>query len=333
MENIKKRLLDILPGAAVSFVVALAAIYLKRFNLFGIELSSLMIAIILGILLNQIIKMPSSFASGFKFSGNNILKFTIILLGFRLSLSDIMNIGGKGLIVILVVCPLTLIFTMYLGRKMKLKKSMVSVIASGFTICGASAIAAAAPIVEADEEDVTTAIAMVTILGTISMLVYPLIATLTNMPDFAYSVWNGATVAETAQVMAAGGAISESVAATSAIVKLTRILLIIPVTFVFSVMKARESKAEGAGKKVHIPSFVILFFVVVLVNSTGIIPASVAKWIQDVNNVLITWAMAGLGLRTNFRQIRSVGLKPLYLTVIAWAFISVFGYLITSIVI
>ncbi len=332
------RIKELAPGALIALIIGVVSVMIHDLEPFGLSISSMLIAIILGLIMHQILPKTPKLSKGFQYCGNQLLKFTIVLMGFRLSLTDIQSVGIGGLITILIVCPLTFALTYFLGKKLKMTHSMSAVIASGFSICGASAIAAASPLVKAKEEDVTCGIAMITVLGTISMIAYPALYYLLTLTPEMYALWNGVTVAEVAQVLGAGVSVSASVGAQSSVVKLTRVLLLVPLTFALSMLTSKH-EADGTEvkekvsilKKIKkgIPNFVIFFFGIVVINSFGIIPPVVNTTILDINNILIACAMAGLGLRTSFAQLKNVGIKPFALSIFSWIFITVVGFAVS----
>lgn len=295
----------------------------------SIHLSPLIIAIILGIIVKNVMKLPESFGPGIQFSIKKVLRLAIILLGFRLSFAQVTDIGLKSMMLVTIVTSLTILFSLIIGKKLGLGKGLSTLVGAGSAICGASAIAAVAPVVDAKEKDMTFAIATVTIFGTVSMFLYPLFFQVFHLPDLFYAVWVGSSVHEVAQVVAAGFAAGDQAGQYATLVKLSRVLLVIPFVIVLGVIKVRKNQTKQ-NKKIVIPWFVFGFLGVVILNSMHIVPATFTNAMVELDNALLTIAMAGLGLETSLEKMKKVGLKPFYLGLLTTIFISLLGFIMTS---
>lgn len=315
-------------GMTFVILLGLVAMLLQGINLLqNLHISSLIIAIILGIIIKNTVKLPVDWTPGIQFSFKKILRLAIILLGFRLSFDQVAEIGGKGLFLVAFVTTMTILFTVYFGKKLGLDRDLSLLIGAGSSICGASAIAAVAPVMNAKEKDMTFAIATVTIFGTISMFLYPVIYQVFHLQQLFYAVWVGASVHEVAQVVAAGFAAGNEAGQYATLVKLSRVLLIIPFVLVLGVIQTKSNTATDADKKAVIPWFVFGFLGVVMINSIGFIPQTISTGLVSFDNFLLTVAMAGMGLETSIEKMKKVGLKPFYLGFITTIFISVFSFL------
>lgn len=318
--NIRK----LINGIIVVIIVTFISYLIQGIDFISdLKLSSLIIAILVGALIKNTIGVRESMKDGIKFCSKKVLRLAVIMLGFRLSLGDIGRIGFKSLILIVIISTLTLIFSEYVGRKFNISKKLSILIAAGTSICGAAAIAAVNSIIKADEEDVAFSIGVITIFGTIFMFVYPIIFRLMNLDTLSYSVWAGSSIHEVAQVVAAGNGASLQAETTATLVKLTRVLYIIPVTVVLSLLENRKNKDKKFSlKDISVPWFVIMFLVVVILNSVISIPKEISKTLINIDGYLMTAAMAGLGLDLSFSSMRKVGVKPVYVGLIASIFIS-----------
>jgi uncharacterized integral membrane protein (TIGR00698 family) len=243
-------------------------------------------------------------------------------------------------------------FTIWLGKRMGLDDRLTMLIGAGTSICGASAIAAVAPVVKAEEKDTSFAIAAITLFGTLSMFVYPILYKLLHLPEMLYSIWAGSSIHEVAQVVAAGFAAGEGAGEFATLVKLARVLLIIPITLALGWREARRADDQGndpqypqvsgceEGKanrrtgrgKMLIPWFVFGFLAMVIVNSVQVVPTDVVKNIVRLDAFLLTWSMVGLGLETSLEKMRKVGLKPFYAGFIVTIFIALVGFVMANLV-
>ncbi|NLB89379.1 MAG: YeiH family putative sulfate export transporter [Syntrophomonadaceae bacterium] len=322
--------LKLIPGIMVTLILALLSYALASLPIITyFNLSSLIIAILLGMLIGNLIKLPDLVKPGLTFSSKTILRLAIILLGFKLSFADVAQVGSKGLLIVLLTTTATLIFTLWIGNKLQLSHSLTMLIGAGTSICGASAIAAVAPIVKANEEDTAFGIAIITIFGTISMLLFPVIYNISNLPELLYAVWAGSSIHEVAQVVAAGFAAGETTGQFATIVKLSRVLLIIPVTIILGLIENKRNKATGTNELI-IPWFVFGFLITIIINSLNLVPASIVDNLITLDGFLLTIAMAGIGLATNFQNMRKVGTKAFYAGLATSLFIVSFGFVLSS---
>jgi len=320
---------DVIAGIIVTFLAyLLQSIWIiKKLNL-----STLIIAIILGGLIKNTVGVSRKFEDGIKFCSKKVLRIAIVLLGFKLSFLQILKIGPKAVIIILISSTSAILLTNYLGKKFNLKQKLTILLATGISICGAAAIAATNAIIKSDEEDVAYSIGVITVLGTIFMFIYPVIFNIFKMNSQLYSIWTGASIHEVAQVVAAGFAVSNDVGIQATIVKLTRVLFIIPVTLILSLASSKRENRKLSLKNVSVPHFVLFFLVIVIINSIVQIPKNILDLLVKIDGYLMTLAMAGLGLDLNIASMKKVGLKPLYLGIISSLFISLISLLMSHIV-
>ncbi len=330
MERIKK----LFPGMVFTALLAFISIFIQNINFIKkLHFSSLIIAIILGLLLKNIFKIPVLFDEGIRFSLKRILRLGVILLGFRLSFAEISLIGWKGLILVLIVTPATILFATWLGKKFGLDKNLSLLIGSGTGICGASAIAAVAPIINGDEKDSTFAIATVTIFGTIAMFLYPILFRVFHLPNLVYAVWTGSSIHEVAQVVATGFAAGDQAGQFATLIKLTRVLMVIPISIIIGIITFRKSEKGVASKKMEmssVPWFVFGFLAIFIINSLHVVPTSTTQGFITLDSFLLTWAMAGMGLETSLEKMKQVGMKAFYVGLITWLFIGSLGFVMAE---
>jgi len=324
------------PGLIAVTLLAWASIQLHTLPQLA-AVSALMIAIVLGMLVRNSVGLPAACAPGIRFSLRRILRFAIVLLGFQLSARQIAEVGGMGLFVVAVTLAAAFCFTTWLGRRLGVDRKLSELIAAGTSICGASAIVATNAVTEGSDEDVAYAIAVVTLFGCASMLLYPFGDALMHMPAHAYGLWAGASIHETAQVLAAsfqGGAVSGRI---GAVTKLSRVMLLAPVVLGLGWVARRRddaaclsgSEAVSAKRRaVPVPLFLLGFIAAMGINSAAILPASATKFIITADQFLLALSLGAMGLETSFRKVREAGLRPMLLGSGAWLFISAFSFVL-----
>ena len=318
---------SIIPGLLLTGGLAIFAESLKKLPSLSL-FSSLIVAILLGIIVKNTIGVPQIFRPGITFSLKRILRLAIILLGLRLSLPQILAVGPIGLVIVVATLVSTFIFTCWLGRRIGVNPKLTKLIAAGTSICGASAIVATNGVVESKDKDAAYAVAIVTIFGTISMLVYPLLSGLLQITPEQFGIWCGVSIHETAQVIAAAFQGGENSGELATVAKLSRVIFLAPVVLTLGILSppAKDSSKEGKSRKLPIPWFVFGFIALMLLNSANIFPDSLKKSVTEFNHLLLTISMAGMGLKTSIIDIKQSGLKPLYLGAISWLFISIFSF-------
>ncbi|WP_457640301.1 YeiH family protein [Persephonella sp.] len=332
----------VLPGLFLSVAIAVTATLLSSLSIVKetVNFSPLIIAIILGVIIGNVWKIPEPLKPGIVFSLKKVLRIAIVFLGFRLTFQNVIDVGIEGLIVDTVMLVSTFLFGVWVSRKLfGLEPQMSYLIASGSSICGASAVLAAAPVVRAEMHHAAMAVATVTIFGTIAMFVYPLVyqffGDILGFDDVLYGIWTGATVHEVAQVVAAGFAVSETAGNTATISKLTRVMMLAPLLIVLSFYLARKHSIHGAGvslRDIPIPYFVFGFIAMVGVNSTGVVPQQAVNYINLIDGFMLTVAMSAMGLETNVNKIKGVGMKPIYSALLVFIFLFFVGIISLKIV-
>jgi uncharacterized integral membrane protein (TIGR00698 family) len=325
---------EVLPGLGLAAVIAVAAYMLNMlpfapFTMPGKDplhpqhpLESVLLAILLGLLVNNLIRLPKSIAPGAKYCLKSVLALGIVLMGSKLDFFDVIKLGGLSVGLVVIVIGVALSVSLWFGKLFGLRDKLGALIAVGCTICGGSAIAATSPAIEAEDSDVTFAVGTITILGLAAMFLYPAIAASIGLTNVGFGFWAGTAIHNTPQVVAAGvmhSPVSGEVATT---VKMTRNLFIAPIVVLFGYL-FRSRRA--AGKKVKLnyrelfPMFVLGFVLMALLRTAlahyglvGSAKAPMALWpayqYLDVASVwLITIAMAGIGLTTNLGSMKKLG--------------------------
>ncbi|WLR51366.1 YeiH family protein [Bacillus tianshenii] len=318
-------------GLALTIGVAIVASLTQKIEILEqMHVNALILAILLGMLIRNFIPFSERFMPGIQFSYKGLLRFAVVLLGFKLSIMQVFEVGLKGILLVTILVTAAFLFTIRVGKWLGLNVESSILIGTGCSICGASAIAGIAPVIKAEERDVTFSVAAITVFGTISMILYPVIFRLFQWPELMYGVWTGASVHEVAQVVAAGFAIGDEAGKFATLVKLTRVLLLIPMILLLSVWKTKQEAGTGKNKKITVPWFVTGFILIVLLNSTGLISDASVSVINNATNFILLIAMAGLGLATSFSVVRKTGMKPIYLTLATTVFLSVVSLILVK---
>lgn len=306
------------PGVGLAFAVAAAAYALSRTNP---VISPLIVAIIAGVLLTNTVGVPPALGPGITFSSKVLLRAGIILLGLRLVLTDIIDLGWPTLLLVIVAVATGLVATLVFGRLLGLGSNLSLLIACGFSICGAAAVAGAAGVLDPDEkneQDTVTAVALVVIFGTIMIPLVPLLASVLDLTAHQGGLWAGASVHEIAQVVAIGGIIGGGALTIAIVVKLARVLLLAPIVTVLAVKVRRDYRAsrDKAGGDVRIklppvvPPFIVAFLAVVLLRTYVDLPAGLLDVGLAAQSILLAAAMFGLGCGVNVRKLAGVGAAP-----------------------
>ncbi len=299
------------------------------------SISEILVAVLLGLYLRNWIGLGERTKVGIKFSIQRVLRFGIILLGLRLSLQDVVATGAKALVLVTICITVALILAYLAGRLFKVPPRLAALIGVGTAICGNTAIVATAPVLDATEEEVSFAVATITLFGLLAVLTYPIIGHFLGLSDRFFGLWAGTAVNDTSQVVAVGAIYSGAALNVATIVKLTRNTLMAPLIVLIGLVsrstnKKMSSSAANAtrldwGKL--IPGFVIGFLVMSLIRTLGVafsflpqnvsnpgnlqLAANILTALDEVSKFAILMALAAVGLNTDLSSLRRIGVKPL----------------------
>ena len=342
----------LLPGLLLAGGVVLASVLLADYvnSTLGFNglISYIMAAILIGLVVGNLARLPTSFAPGVSFCLTRLLRLGIILMGIRLSVFDAARIGAWGIPIVLVCIVTGLLLTTYFTRLLRLPDRLGTLMAVGTSICGATAIVAAAPVLQAEDEEVAYAVANITVFGIIAMFVYPYLAHWLFAGNIVMAgLFQGTAIHETAQVTGAGlmydqifGATAKpTVADVAIVIKLVRNVFIAAVIPLMALVYARRLASEGraTGSRVSIwrlfPIFILGFIAMAIVRSIGDAGLrhgglalgywGLADWSRDMGMIsdtaayLLAMAMAGVGLGTRLKSMRGLGIKPFYVGLFA----------------
>ncbi|MEO1061871.1 MAG: putative sulfate exporter family transporter [Actinomycetota bacterium] len=315
-------------------LVAGLVVVARLLNEVASTVSALVFAVILGAVLANTVGVHPSLEPGLKFAAKRLLRVGIVLLGFRLSLGDVADLGGTGLAIVAVTVLVTFVGTQWMGRRLGLSEDLSLLVATGFSICGASAVAAMEPMTDAEEEEVAAAIGLVTVFGTLSIITLPLIGSAIGLDDPDFGSWVGAATHDVAQVVAAASTAGTVAVSAAIVVKLTRVVLLAPmVAFVSWRRRATVEIEPGGSRPPLLPLFVAGFLAAVAVRTTEVLSVDTLSTIKDAESILLTAAMVGLGSGVRIAKLRGLGPKPVVLGLLSWvvvAGISLVGVLLTS---
>ena len=276
--------------------------------------SPLVVAIVAGIALTNLVRLPGSTAPGITFAAKKLLRLGIVFLGLQLVLGDVLALGVPMLAVIVCVVAGGILGTVLMGRLLKMPTAQTLLIACGFSICGAAAVAGVAGVTDSDEEDVVTAVALVVIFGTLMIPVVPFAGQALGLGPELTGIWAGGAIHEIAQVVAAGGIVGGGALAVAVIVKLARVLLLAPVVAVLSVRQRRAStNAPAGGRPAIVPLFIVGFLAMTTIRSTLDVPDLALEAGAFTQTALLSAAMFALGCGVKIRNLLHVGIRPFVL--------------------
>jgi uncharacterized integral membrane protein (TIGR00698 family) len=322
----------VLPGLLLTAGVAGLAFALRAIPGVAV-LSPMILATLIGMTLHNVFGTPAWAKPGITFSLKRVLRLGIILLGLQLMASQVAQVGLAGVAVITATLIATFVFTKWLGRVIGVDAKLTELIGAGTSICGASAVIATNTVTRADDEDVAYAVACVTVFGSLSMFLYPMLPGLLHLTPKAFGLWSGASIHEIAQVVAAAFQDGAGAGEIGTVAKLTRVMMLAPVVITLGVVAVRRA-AHAAGDPSRatppMPWFVLGFVAMVIINSVVVIPAAPKAWIALATTFLLSTALAAMGIETDFRKLKAEGLKPLLLAAAAWIFISVFALVLVK---
>ncbi len=317
-----------------------------------VGLSSLTLAILLGMILGNTIypKLTERLNGGVCFAKGQILRLAIMFYGFKLTMTQVASVGMPAIMTDALVLTSTFLLTYWLGtRWLKVDKETVILIGSGASICGAAAVIAAEPVVNAQAYKVTIAVATVVVFGTIAMLLYPFLYHLGWLQPWLsaqqYGMYTGSTVHEVAQVVVAGNAINTEIGDTAVVTKMIRVMMLAPFLLVLSfaltkdrtvdntAMEDESNKGDVASfmtrvKQVKVPWFAFIFIGIVLIHTWVPMSESIVRNMVMLDDVLLTMAMFALGLTTHLSAIKQAGVRPLILGAIMFGWLILGGGLI-----
>ena len=302
-------------GLLLIVTVGIVAELISNFNS---RLSSPVVALVIGFCLVNFGFVKEWAKPSLDLAAGRILKIGICLLGFRLAFSEITEIGSPiGIIVVIAVVIIVFFGIQKISTAFSVNKSLSLLVASGFSICGVSAIAAMKPLSGADEEETGYAVGLVTLFGSIAVFVFPIVQEIFQLDENLFGWWIGLSVHDTGQVVAAASAVSENTLDSAVLVKMCRILMLAPLLMFVSITQHNREKIKRKWS-LPIPFFIVGFIAAATIRSTSLFSDELVQNIGQVRNFLITIAMFGLGSGVRIRGLKKLGRQPMALGFVSW---------------
>ncbi len=296
---------NILKGFLLAFIVSLPAWFLgTRFPVVGGPIFAVIIGTVIGMR-----GYPLEMAEGVQLTSKRVLQVAIVFFGFNMNLRLLGEIGYISILIILIVIGVTLATAYLVSKYLHTNRIMTILIGVGTAICGCSAIAAVAPVVDAKDKDVATSISTIFIFNILALFIYPFIGRITGMNDMNFGIWAGTAINDTSSVVAAAFSFSDEAGNVATIVKLTRTLMIVPIIFALITLKSRVPKTATGKLRIlnMVPIFIIGFIVASIIHSIGIIPGDTSKLMASIGKYFVIIALAAIGLNTDINELIKSG--------------------------
>lgn len=305
-------------GILFSALIAACAYFLgKKFPVIG----GPVFGILFGIILNNF-NRPESFESGIKFTSKKVLQLAVVLLGFGLNLGEIIVVGKSSLLIILSTISTALIIAFAAAKVLNIDSDIATLVGVGSSICGGSAIAATAPVINAKDEDIATSISVIFLFNIIAALIFPTLGVKLGMTHTGFGMWAGTAINDTSSVVAASGTWStmfndDTALNYATIVKLTRTLAIIPITLVLGIIKSKDSKEKVNPLKAF-PTFILFFLLASIITTLLPLPETFLSSMKFLSKFFIIMAMSAIGLNTDIKKLISQGGKAILEGALCW---------------
>lgn len=332
---------SMLHGVLLITLFSCAAFYIGDMDFVkSLSLSPMIVGIVLGMLYANSLRnnLPDTWVPGIQFCSKRVLRFGIILYGFRLTFQNVLDVGLPAILIDAIVVTLTICGGVLVGKLLKMDKDIALLASVGSGICGAAAVLGAESAIKAKPYKTAVAVSTVVIFGTLAMFVYPVLYRngVFDLNPQQMGIYTGSTVHEVAHVVGAGNAMGSEVSNSAIIVKMIRVMMLVPVLLVISffMMRAAMKSGEGSSRgKINMPWFAILFLVVIAFNSFDLLPAGLVDFINTFDTFLLTMAMTALGAETSIDKFRKAGFKPFVLAFILFIWLMGGGYCLAKYVV
>ena len=331
-----KNFKDLWRGVALALIISVPAWLLgKQFEVIGGPVFAILIGMALGLVLRRRSGVVEATSAGVKYTSKKILQYAVILLGFGLNLGEIAKVGASSLPIIISTITTSLVISFVLCRALHIPKKISTLVGVGSSICGGSAIAATAPVIDADDEEIAQAISVIFLFNIIAALIFPSLGAMLGMSNEGFGLFAGTAVNDASSVTAAAAAWDGMHPGSNAldhatIVKLTRTLAIIPITLFLAFWQVRQAKraaeaGEGTGaaagtfdiKKIF-PFFILFFVLASVITTVFALPVAVTAPIKTLSKFFIVMAMAAIGFNTDIVKLVKTGGKPIFMGLCCW---------------
>lgn len=316
MVSYMQNLRSYLPGTLLALVIAIIAYNL---GMLVPVIGGPVFGILLGILLASIWASPAILRQGVKFTSKYILQLAVILLGFDMNMASIIKVGQQSLIVLVVTLSAAFLIAYFVGKSLSIDRKLYTLIGVGTAICGGSAIAAASSAIEAEDQDISYSISTIFLFNVIAVFLFPAIGHLLKLSDTGFGMWAGTAINDTSSVVAAGFSYSDAAGSFATIVKLTRSLMIVPVTLALAIIFSRGSRNANKFDFAKVfPWFILGFLLAAVIRSSSFVPLDITNLLAWAGKFLIIAAMAAIGLNTNIQMFIKAGPRALLLGAATW---------------
>lgn len=325
--DVPRELARAVPGllaAAVATVIALGTAVLVP------DLNAATVAVVLGALVTNVGLLRPPLRRGTHIASHRLLRIAIVLLGLQLAIGQIVGLGLRGIAVVLVTVGVTFVGTQLIGRAVGLSSSRSLLIATGFSICGASAVAAMSDPAEASEDDVAVSVALVTLCGSLAIVLLPLLAAPLGLGPADFGRWVGASVHDVGQTVATASRVPGALD-SAVVVKLSRVILLAPLVAGVAVIRRRRGGPSDLGgpsrRPPLVPVFVLGFVAAVVLRSTGLLPSWLLAGAAETQQLLLLAALFGLGTTINLRSLGRAGGRALIVGLLSWLLVAGTAYI------
>lgn len=330
-----------LHGILLIALFSCSAFYIADFPFVkSLSFSPLIVGIVLGMIYANSLRnhLPETWVPGIKFCTKEILRYGIVLYGFRLTFQSVLAIGLPAILIDIIIVGGTILLGLVLGKILKMDKDLTLLTSTGSAICGAAAVLGAEPIVKGQPHKTAVAVSTVVIFGTISMFLYPALyrAGFFHLDANQMGIFTGSTLHEVAHVVGAGNAMGKEISDVAIIVKMIRVMLLAPVLVIMSFFLARATVRKGINaakeekRKITIPWFAFGFLAVIGFNSFDLLPQPIVNGINNLDTFMLTMAMTALGAETNFLKFKQAGAKPFVLAGLLYIWLFAGGYTLSK---
>lgn len=311
-----KKMILFLPGILLSFLIAIISKFIE--SIIPIHMiGASVIALFFGMIVHHFYVPGENLKKGIRFTSKRLLRLAIILLGASLNIRMVLEVGKLSMLVMVFTLLTCFGGGYFIGKALGLNWKTSNLISAGTGICGGSAIASIAPVIDADDLDIAFAMSATFIFDMFMIVLFPIMGRALNMSDMAYGLWTGTAVNDTSSVVAAGYAFSEAAGDFATMVKLTRTLSIIPTVIIFALINANIKKKQSIENHSElnmgkvIPWFILGFLALVAINSAGYISAETSHALKSISKFLMVASLAAIGLNTSFKEMKSAGIRPM----------------------
>ena len=334
-----------LHGILLIALFSFAAFYIAEIPVVRrLSFSPLIVGIVLGMLYANSLRnrLPETWVPGIRFCTKQVLRWGIVLYGFRLTLAQVAAVGVPAVVVDLIVVTVTILGGVLLGRLLKIDRDTALMTSTGSAICGAAAVLGAEPVVKCEGYKTAIAVSTVVIFGTLSMFLYPVLYRhgIVSLTPEQMGIYTGATLHEVAHVVGAGNAMNGEISDAAIIVKMIRVMMLVPVllTISYSVSVARARRRRladrrscgGVTRRIAVPWFALGFLAVIGFNSFGLLGEATVSFIHSLDTFLLTMAMTALGAETSIEKFKKAGAKPFVLSLLLFVWLVGGGWLLVK---